>query len=520
MLTTAPMEPISMGAMPAPEPAFAPVEIEASSPIDLGALPDLATAGEAMPAAPPEAPSETPPAARRERRTARRAAEKVDSPRRPFPLGAALAAMGAAFAATLGHAFGGLRTLFKRMLPGDGLFTLPASVMITSAVAVPLVVVTIASVVYFQRGRAAEFQAYYSKAVQAASFAQAQSDPQTQRTAWIAVEDFLDNASQYGTSDDAKALRLQAQQAYDGLNLVQRLDFQPAIAGGLQGGARIVQLVATGDNLYLLDASTGSAWRAFSTGLGYEIDNTFQCGPGFPGSGAIGPLVDITTLPLEDGSQSALIGMDDAGNVLQCLPGESPLFLVLPTPYTGWGKPQAITYDQGEIFILDPAKNMVWIYNNKFSDQARPFFTGNPPDLSSVADIAIQKGDLYLLNGDGQVTLCVFTGMTVSPTQCTPLPASDSRPGLEGQPYSSGSPYLQIVATQPPDPSLYLLEPGEQALHHFSLRLAFQRQLRPVKSLATAAEGSTAPATAFTLTPDKRVAILAVGSEVFYAGIP
>jgi hypothetical protein len=288
----------------------------------------------------------------------------------------------------------------------------------------------------------------------------------------------------------------------------------------LPGGANIIQMISTSGDLYLLDETSGSAWRAFNTGLGYEIDNTFQCGPGFPTSGAINALVDIVAIPQSEGTQASLIGIDSEGNALQCQAGEPPLYIALPTPYTGWGKPQAIMYDQGEMYILDPVKNAVWIYNSKFSDQARPFFTGDPPEMDGITDMAIQKGDLYLLYADGKMSLCTFTGMTVSPTQCDDLPSADSRPGLDGRVYSPETPYLEMIATPSPDPSLYVLEPATQALHHFSLRFTFQRQLRPITPLATAAAGRLAPATAFTLTPDKRVVLLAVGGEIFYAGVP
>jgi hypothetical protein len=168
---------------------------------------------------------------------------------------------------------------------------------------------------------------------------------------------------------------------------------------------------------------------------------------------------------------------------------------------------------------MDPAKNAVWIYPN-LVDPPRPFFTGDPPDMKDVVDLAVQRDDLYLLHSDARLTLCTFTGMEVSPTLCALLTYTDSRPGLEGQLFIPDLPFLQLAISQPPDPALYLLEPGAQALHHFSLRLTFQQQFRPLSALTPAPPGQFEPATAFALTPDKRVAIMAVGDQIFYAGLP
>jgi len=105
----------------------------------------------------------------------------------------------------------------------------------------------------------------------------------------------------------------------------------------------------------------------------------------------------------------------------------------------------------------------------------------------------------------------------VSPTRCTdPLPYVDSRPGREGLLLIPEAPFTQIQATQPPEPSLYLLESQSQAIYHFSLRLlTFQRQLRSQKPLP-----ADSPATAFAIRPDGRVAFLALGNKVYYGGIP
>jgi len=460
---------------------------------------------------PPETASAPPPAARPAPKAA---------PRRTGQGRRALGTILRAFGVTVGQAMHSMRTFLGRMLPGEGIFTLPSSVMAFSAVAVPLIVVTIASVVYIQRGRGGQYQVYYTQAVQAAGVAETQSSPAAQREAWQTVLDMLDQAETYAVTEDSQALRSRAVLAFDVLNMVRRLDFQPAISGGIPSSTRIVQLATTASDLYVLDSATGSVYRAVNSSRGYLIDATFQCGPGYPGSQSVGPLVDILALSTPSSSGATLLGLDASGNLLLCRPNEPPLFTPLATPFTDWDEPKAFTADLENIYVMDPGKDAVWIYRiDQFTSPPTAFFTGDPPDLQNTVDLAVQKDDLYLLGADGQMTLCTFSNLSVSTTQCNLLPYTDARPGQEGLLVSAQTPFSHLAATQPPDPSLYLLEPNSQALYHFSLRLTFQQQLRPFAVLGGSGS-QISPATAFALTLDKRVAFLALSNEVYYAGVP
>jgi hypothetical protein len=137
--------------------------------------------------------------------------------------------------------------------------------------------------------------------------------------------------------------------------------------------------------------------------------------------------------------------------------------------------------------------------------------------MENVIDLAVDKNDLYLLHEDGHITLCTFSNLGVSPTRCNdPFPYADSRVGREGQVLLPEAPFVQVRTTQPPDPSLYLLQADTQAIYHFSLRLlTFQRQLRSQNPLS-----ADSPATAFDIRPDGRVVFMALGNRVYYAGMP
>lgn len=443
-------------------------------------------------------------------------------PPKTSPRKNALSAATVGLGAFLGRGVQSIRTFLGRLLPGEGIFTLPSSVMFFTAVAVPIVVVTIATVVYFQRGRTGQYDVYYAQAVQSAGFARTQTDPNAAQEAWGTVFSHLDQADVYGITQESLALRAEAQQALDGLNTIVRLEFNSAIAGGLPTTAQVARLLAIASDLYILDSSNGHVWRALGTGQGYEIDTTYQCGPGPQGSQGIGPLIDI--IPSSEVSDRGvnILGMDSSGNLLQCHPGEPPEFISLAAPSTGWRQPKAITLDQGNLYVLDPEANAVWIYwNSDYTQQPQLFFNETVPPMENAIGLTVDKGDLYLLHADGHMTLCTFSNLEVSPTRCTdPAPYSDSRPGREGQVLFPHPAFSQMQTTRPPDPSLYLLDPSMQATYHFSLRLTYQRQLRPLGNLDSATSPETDPSSAFAISPDSRIVFMASGNQVMYAGIP
>jgi hypothetical protein len=377
-------------------------------------------------------------------------------------------------------------------------------------------------VVYFQRGRAGQYDSYYAQAVQSAGYARAQSEPLPEQEAWDSVLVYLDQAEAYQITPESQNLRGEAQEALDRLNKVIRLEFQPAIVGDLPNSSIITRIVATTSDLYLLDTSDGHVQRAFDTGQGYKLDNTYQCGPGLPGSQGIGPIIDILVSPKEPDRGVTILGIDAAGSLLECHAGESPVFTALATPSTGWGQPHAFSTDLGHLYVLDPPANAVWIYwNSDFTQQPQLFFDEEVPPMQEAIDLVVDKGSLYILHSDGHITICTFSDLDVSPTRCTdPAPYTDSRPGRDGQSLYPYPLFSQIQSTQPPDPSLYLLDPSLQAIYHFSLRLTYQRQLRPQINLASVVSTATEPTSAFAISPNNRIAFMALGNQVIYAGMP
>lgn len=415
----------------------------------------------------------------------------------------------------------GVGNFFARLLPGEDLFTLPSSVMFFVAVAVPVVVVAIAAGVYFQRGRASQYQAYYAQALQAAGYARLQNEPDQKLAAWQNVLNYLEQAEAHQVTTETQALRAEANRVFDELNLVTRLDYQPALTSQLPDSASITHMFATESELYLFNAEAGNVVRAFVTNNGYQVDSLFQCAAGFP-AGQTSQLIDIAPAQINNPNKATVLALDASTNLLQCIPGEPPIFTPLAPPTQGWGKPTAITSDLGSLFVLDAPKNTVWAYwNGQYTTPPEPFFFAEFP-LEDIVDLAVDKNDLYLLHQDGHTTLCTYSEISVSPSRCTePLPYTDSRPGREGQAMEIQPAFSQLVATQPPDPSLYYLQPDARAIYRFSLRLlTYYGQFRPEERAAIGSAISRKPATAFTLRPDGRVAFLSIGNQVLYAAIP
>lgn len=409
-----------------------------------------------------------------------------------------------------------IATVIQRALPDEGFFSLPASTMAFIAITVPLIVVAAASVVYFQRGRAAQYEVYFSQAEGAAQLARAKSDPQAQREAWSFTLDLLTQAEIYQTTNSSKALRSEAQGVLDSLDYVERLDFQPALREGLKEDAAITRMIASESDLYLLNTTEGVVLRATLTSNGFVLDPTFQCGPGPYGSYIVGAITDIAPMPRGNEMQSTVLGIDANGNLLYCIPGDAPLALPMIPPDTNWGTPKGVTQDTGDLYILDPQTNAVWIYRNMdVTKQPRLFFGDQIPPMQDVIDLAVNQNDLYLLHEDSHLTTCTFSGVVESPTRCQdPTDFTDPRPGRQNSATIQESNFTEILFSPPPDPSIYLFDPTSKSIYHFSVKLTLQRQYRSNTDL------SNIPATAFAVNRGNSTVFMAIGNQVYYAILP
>jgi hypothetical protein len=410
----------------------------------------------------------------------------------------------------------GLVTFLKGILPDAEIFTLPPSTMAFTAIVVPLVIVAVAAVVYFQRGREAQYDLHFTAAQEAAQVAETKTDPREQRLSWEATLLHLDNAEIYISSDESQALRSTAQEKVDVLNLTERLEFRPAVLDPLEESAEIIRIVARDDGLYLLNQTDGVVSRAILTDEGYRLDTTFQCGPGPYGGFIIGSLVDIVSMPAGNVLEASILGIDADGNILQCIPGEIPIAAPLEPPDINWGSPRGIAIDGNDLYILDPQTNAVWIYRGMdVSRSPRLFFDQQIPPLGDAVDLVVNQNDLYLLHEDGHLTTCVYGALATSPTRCkNPEIYTDPRPGRQSGPFIEDAFFSQIEFSPPPEPSIYMLEPNSQAVYRFSVRLTLDRQFRPTETLSELA------ASAFTVNRNSHAIFIAAGNQIYFAPLP
>jgi hypothetical protein len=409
----------------------------------------------------------------------------------------------------LGHALG---SLLARMLPGDYFQSVPSTIMAFTALAVPVVVVTVSSVVYLRLGRDAQYETLYAQAEQIAQRSTGQTDVAHKHADIETALDLLSKAEAHRSSPEVQALQGQLRYALDELELIKRVTYLPAIIGGLPASVNITRMVVIEDDLYLLDSGRGSVIRATLTSQGYEVDLTFQCGP--TSSGAV---VDIAAWPPGYKPPARLLALDASGNILYCQPNAAPQQDRLTAPNTdAWGQIKAFSLDLGDSYVLDAPSKSVWIYwRSDFTQEPSMFFNDEIPDMQDVVDMTANRGDLYLLHADNRLTLCFYSDFQGVPTRCSDPQFVDFRPGRESLPLIPPAPFSQIQNTLPPDPSLYFLEPQDQAIYHFSLRnLAFQRMIAADNPLP---DGNT---TAFFVDNLQGYVYQAIGNQVFYAILP
>ena len=420
-----------------------------------------------------------------------------------------------------------VRATMVRVLPDETFMAIPTALLVLIALAVPVMIVAIASTAYLRLGRQAQYQALYSQAREVAVQAAEESDVTTRRLGLEAALRILDEAQRFGPTEDVKTLRSQVISTLDEIDRVIRLDFQPAIINGLPVGINVVQMVTQGGNLYMLDGNRGTVLRAQRTDQGYALDETFQCGADTVGPLAMGPAVGIAAWPASYKPAAEILAIDSKGNLLFCTPDRPPLAASLTPGGEGpWGDIRSFALDVAQLYVLDLASQQAWIYwlSNLVLDETEagtvpeppvPFFSEDPPSLSTVVDTGVNRDDYYLLNNDGVMVICTPNTVGAGPTRCVAQPYVDFRPGRENTQLNPPGPFSQMQITDPPEPSLFMLEPLTHGVYHFSLRsLAFQKIFLPDETLLPR------PATAFSVDTTGRMMYLALGGSVYYAAMP
>ena len=414
-----------------------------------------------------------------------------------------------------------LRNFLPRLLPNseEASASVPSStLMFFMAVLIPLMVVTVLVVVYIRYGRSEQYDAYLRRAQENKAQALTLTNPVEQRIAWENVLLNVDIAESHNETSDTITLRKEAEANLDVLLGITRLQFNAAFSS--KPGIDISRMAANETDLFLLNAVTGEALRAFPAagGRGFQLDTNFNCRPGVYGNYTVGHLVDILAMPGINSINATLLGIDANGILLYCSSGTVATPIPLPTPDTNWGHVTGFTLDGSNLYVLDAPSRAVWVYNGKdgtFVDQPY-FFFGKQTPTQDVIDFIITGDDLYMLHSDGHLSVCSYTIVESSTSQCQdPLPLVNPFAAYQGTDLFSTAHFTQLLFAAQPDQSILLMDADTQGVMRFSPRsVELQNQFRPTT-------GSTnpvppGPAGAVTVSPN-HVLYLAVDGQVYFA---
>ena len=413
--------------------------------------------------------------------------------------------------------------LYRVGLTGeDGLASLSNRTLILITLAVPLVVVGIAVGVYLGRGRGLQYQYYMEQAELAVVSARIADNPGEAREGWMQARLFLEQAESLRRSTEVASLQAESQRALDNLDGALRLAYHPAIIGSLPQDINITRMISFGLDLYMLDVVGGRVIHGNRTSHGYQINTDFVCGTGNFSGGAIDPLVDMVSLPINNPYQAHILGVDALGNVIYCGPGQQPVVQSLPRGDGLVGAVTRIATEGNLLYVLDPSVDSIHVYratNGQFLDPPTNYFSGAgegvKPALGAIVDLAVTGSDLYLLRNDGTLVHCSATGLGADPVNCEdPVRFVDGRPNREDQPVEMPeSTFVSLLYTAPPEPAVNILDGDNADIFRYSLRFRLNRRLR---SDFGNYEVISPTATAFTIGVD-RIAFMAFGHQVFFA---
>lgn len=416
-----------------------------------------------------------------------------------------------------------LRNFIPKLLPGTDStkpLVIPTYVMLFIAVLVPLMVSVVAWVVYSNFGLSETHMELYQKALVENAQASAETDPTRQRDAYLRVLNYVTDAEAYRQTDETRLLRTETQAKYDSLMGIIRLDFKPGFTNGLGGSVQISRMAASESDLYMLNAENGAILHAAFTGQKLDYDSAFDCKPGAYGRVEIGSIVDLLALPKINAYSATVLGIDTAGNLIYCTPGQVPQVSTLPAlPNTNWGRITSFVLDNDNLYILDAETRSVWVYrgkNSAFTDPPYFFFGNQIPDISNAIDLAVSGDDLYLLHADGHLTTCTYSRINEVPTRCVdPAPRLDNFPAHRDIDIFAQAHFTQMTLTNPPNPVVLLLDSENRTVFRLTPRsLELQNQVGGFAGKDSPFQPG--PIGAMTISPNY-VLYLALGNQVYFA---
>jgi hypothetical protein len=438
---------------------------------------------------------------------------------------------------------GGVRTLFRRMLPGPQRATrrrarsprpVPRenrTVMMAIAIGIPVVLAIVVALAYLSFGTDARVRGFISQAEAEVALAQAAENDDGERHLeearlhWEMALDHARNATRLRPGDPvATALQAQARAAIDHFDGIVRLqpvqlwDFGPGtgVPGyGVPGYER--QLVVHGQMIFVLDP--GGGWVAKLT-LSPNGDRVVEQGDSpilvqtgqDVGEGEVGGLVDcIWGSPGGERQTSSLLILGEDGGVISYDPawvdeGGSPR-LARSFLGTSPSSPAVVDFFGGRLYVLDKDANQIWRYNPRedtYPDRPDRYFVTSPPrSLVDALDMAID-GHIYVLYEDGEILQ--FLGGEHQPDF-----------DVHGLPGDGMQAVALAVAQDGSSGAVYVADAGNKRVVVLGPDGAFQAQLRP--DAAVGAEAFDALESLVVDEPARRLYVVS-GGRLYVASLP
>jgi len=396
--------------------------------------------------------------------------------------------------ATLGS---GVTTLFKRILPGaETPEPVPggrvaqarrpraaaeakgSKVMVTLAIAIPLIVALFVGVVYLQWGKAREarFVELVEQAEASHALALTTSDKPAARRLLHEAQGFLTEAQTLKPEDPVVGgLQEEIQAALDKINNVVKLYWIGALQRYDDPGSNPGRVIVSGIDVYVLDRGTDRVYKYLlnevGDGLqGLDVDPVLLRKGDQREDIVVSDLIDMVWMSVGSGRQTSnLLVMESGGSLLEY----DPVFglAVLPVgDKDKWRYPQLIGSYFGNFYLLDSQANQIF----KYLPTADGGYS-NPPeawlqvdvDLVGVVDMAID-GYIYLLYADGRILKLM--GGELAPFEQTELDEP-----LRG-------PTALFTSPDEDTKFLYVADAGNRRIVQFSKEGQFIRQFRPAEA--------------------------------------
>ncbi len=232
-------------------------------------------------------------------------------------------------------------------------------------------------------------------------------------------------------------------------------------------------------------------------------------------------LVDLVALPKANAVNATVMGVDASGTLLYCAPNQVSQAIPLPAlPNTNWGRIASISFDSGNLYVLDAPSRAVWVFvgqDSTFTDTPY-FYFGNeiPANIESAIDLSANGDDIFMLHSDGHLSTCSFSRLSDAPTRCQdPAPWVDNYPAHQDANVFQLAHFTQLSLTSAPNSVILLLDSENQSVFRFSPR-SFELQNQITGYAGKANPFKRGSMTAMTVSPNY-VLYLAIGDQVYFA---